>query len=187
MLSLSLDVYPYIFSTAFRCFHQPFWSDGVGRHSLQWVGTCFSLYAWLGGGRANPGYSQFASLKVWKGPGSIHSLVYESILLLVHSSESLHICYMGCSGDNQFCPPLSSNILGYMTSWSHFQPFQSEKARRCSSQQVGLWLNIFLGMSKPGSKTGRTPCLSIQIRQICTPPNSLVTVCSQPCSADEQS
>ena len=44
-----------------------------------------------------------------------------------------------------------------------------------------------LGMGKAGSRTGKTPSLMILIRQICTPPNSLVKVHQGLGSVDEQS
>lgn len=44
-----------------------------------------------------------------------------------------------------------------------------------------------LGMGKAGSRTSKTPSLMILIRQICTPPNSLVKVHQGLGSVDEQS
>ena len=83
-----------------------------------------------------------------------------------------------CSASYWLCLPARAPV-GHIAFGCFHQPFWSYGAGR---RFQGGWSRdsaSCLGGGKPGSRASKTPCLRLQIRQICTTLGSPVSVCFQ--------
>lgn len=127
-------------------------------------------------------------LSVLEGPGTTYGLSYGFILLPGMAQESsTPVPSFALGIINSAASLLAQALLNYTASMSSANTSGLMYLRDTFHSSQGCDSAFCLGVGKAGSMTGKTPSLMIQIKQICTPPSSLVKAHQGLGSVDEQS
>lgn len=123
-----------------------------------------------------------------EGPGTTRGLSYGLVLLPGMAQESsTPVPSFALGIINSAACLLAQALLNYTASMSCANTSGLMYLRDTFHSGQGCDSAFCLGVGKAGSMTGKTPSLMIQIKQICTPPSSLVKAHWGLGSVDEQS